>query len=114
MSVPDRQELDNLLEMTLLLLDPEESGETRLSRILEIDWRPLDDLLENTPEEGTGRLEDQIVLSHKLERLRRLLDPFVSPEGPLALELTRLSRLTSNPYLSRGGGRFPAELNRTV
>ncbi|MHB1605823.1 MAG: hypothetical protein ACYCTV_05455 [Leptospirales bacterium] len=114
MSVPDRQELDSLLERILLSLDPDDLGETQMDRVLETDWHPLNDLLSHPPEEGRSRLEDQIALSHKLERLRKLIEPFVTPQGPLSLELVRVSRLNSNPYLSRGRGSFPSELNRTV
>ena len=114
MFLPDSHNIDSLLEETLIFLDPDGTGETRLEQILQYDWKALERVLSLPPDDGTRDPGARVALVHRIDRLRRLILPFASPEGPLAEKLLLLSRQSSNPYVSRGRSHTPAELNRTV
>ncbi len=110
------QTLDEALEQALATLDPGESGEATLDRVIDFDWKPLLDLMEGdmAPEEEVenGAL---LALSHKLERFRDLIEPFAREEGPLADQLSKLTRQTANPYRKQGvPAPVPVEVHRVL
>ncbi len=114
MSDTDRHDADILLENALLFLDPDGTGETCLDLVLGYDWKPLERQLALPLDDGTDDPASWLVRSHRLDRLRSLIEPFIAPDGPLSREIMKLSRQSSNPYVSRSGALPVVALNRTV
>lgn len=98
MEDPVRQDDDVLLEDALSFLDPEWEGRTTLERILDFDFRPLERLLSQGQPPVSDDLAVNLIRLHQMERLRALLVPFLSQDGPLVRELTRVSVIAANPY----------------
>ncbi len=98
MEDPVRQDDDVLLEDALSFLDPEWEGRTTLERILDFDFRPLERLLSQGRPPVSDDLARNLMRLHQMERLRALLLPYLSQDGPLVRELTRVSIIAANPY----------------
>ncbi|MHB1285045.1 MAG: hypothetical protein ACYCYP_00555 [Leptospirales bacterium] len=114
MSATDRHDTDILLENALVYLDPEGTGETCLELVLGYDWKPLERQLTLPVNDVIDDPVFWIARSHLLDRLQHMIEPFTAPDGPLSREILKLSRQSSNPYVTRSGARSVAALNRTV
>jgi hypothetical protein len=110
------QTLDEALEQALATLDPEDSGTAALDRVIDFDWAPLLELMEgDMATDGEMESGTLLALSHKLERFRDLIEPFAREEGPLADQLSKLTRQTANPYRKQGvPSPVPVEVHRVL